>query len=69
MQEKALIPADAGLLRRRMEMSDEGLQVQCPFCGGPAHRLTEVDGCIWRYICSRCHKVFKVDEATGLVVD
>ena len=50
-------------------MSDEGLQVLCPFCGGPSHRLTQVDGCIWNYICSRCHKVFKVDEATGLVVD
>ena len=52
-----------------MEMSDEGMQVPCPYCGAMGHRLTQVEGSIWRYICSRCHKVFKVDEATGLVVD
>ena len=55
--------------KRRIEMSDQELQIPCPYCGGPSHRLTQVDGCIWRYICSRCHKVFKVDESTGLVVD
>ena len=55
--------------RRRIEMSDEGLQIICPYCGGPSHRLTQVDGCIWRYICSKCHRVFKVDEATAQVID
>lgn len=50
-------------------MSDEGLQIICPYCGGPSHRLTQVDGCIWRYICSKCHRVFKVDEATGQVIE
>ena len=49
-------------------MSD-GLQIICPYCGGSSHRLTQVDGCIWRYICSKCHRVFKVDEATGQVID
>jgi|GEM_PF-4225275 len=50
-------------------MSDEGMQVPCPYCGAMGHRLTQVEGSIWRYICSRCHKVYKVDEATGQVVD
>lgn len=49
--------------------SDGSIDVICPFCGAEAtHRLSQVDATKWRYICSRCHKVFIVDETTGEIV-